>query len=160
MTIALAVFDLDGTLVDSRRDLADTANEASNIVGGVIGADGRSTESELDGYLDAIGPLLDPPLAISTLAARGLGLFRGKTEQLAHASVLYDLLCRADAQHDTRRSHVYYELAMRLAHTAAALDLVPSPTELTAIDRLRTAMLQHLDAIGVPRPGRPEPPGH
>ncbi len=137
--------------------LADTANEASNIVGGVIGADGRSTESELDGYLDAIGPLLDPPLAISTLAARGLGLFRGKTEQLAHASVLYDLLCRADAQHGTRRSHVYYELAMRLAHTAAALDLVPSPTELTAIDRLRTAMLQHLDAIGVPRPGQPEP---
>ena len=137
--------------------LADTANEASNIVGGVIGADGRSTESELDGYLDAIGPLLDPPLAISTLAARGLGLFRGKTEQLAHASVLYDLLCRADAQHGTRRSHVYYELAMRLAHTAAALDLVPSLTELTAIDRLRTAMLQHLDAIGVPRPGQPEP---
>ena len=138
--------------------LADTANEASNIVGGVIGADGFSTASELDSYLDAIGPLLDPPLAISTLAARGLSLFRGKTEQLAQASVLYDLLCRADARNGTRRSHVYYELAMRLAHTAAALDLVPSLTELTAIDRLRTAMLQNLDAIGVPRPGRPEPP--
>ena len=137
--------------------VADIANEASNIVGGVVAADGRSTKSELDGYLDSIGPLLDPPLTISTAAARELELFRGKTEQLAHPSVLYDLLCRADARQGTRRSHVYYELAMRLAHTAAALDLVPSPTELVVIDGFRTAMLQHLDAIGVPRPGQPAP---
>jgi len=50
--------------------LADAANEASNIVGGVLAADGRTTDSELDAYLDVIGPLLDPPLTVSTLAAR------------------------------------------------------------------------------------------
>jgi len=135
--------------------LADAANEASNIVGGVLAADGRNTDSELDAYLDVIGPLLDPPLTVSTLAARELRLFADAAEHLAAPTVMFDLLCRADAQHGTRRSHEYYEHALRLAHVAAALDLVPSPTEIAAIDGLRSALLAHLDAAGVPRPGRP-----
>lgn len=137
--------------------MADAANEASNIVGGVITADERVTDGELDAYLDAIGPLMDPPLAISTLAARDLQLFHGMTARLATPSVLFDLLARSDAQHGSQRSHVYYELAMRLAHVAAALDLVPSPSELTVIDSFRTALLRHLDGLGVPRPGQPPP---
>ncbi|MGB8859860.1 MAG: AAA family ATPase [Ilumatobacteraceae bacterium] len=137
--------------------LTDAAVEASNIVGGVLAADGRSTDGELDAYLDVIGPLLDPPLAISTRAARDLRLFDDKTAALAQPSVLFDLLCRADAQHGTQRSHVYYELALRLAHVAAALDLVPSTAELTVIDGFRTAMLQHLDTAGVTRPGQQPP---
>ncbi len=137
--------------------LADAANEASNIVGGVITADERVTDGELDAYLDAIGPLMNPPLAISTMAARDLHLFQGMTARLATPSVLFDLLARADAQQGSQRSHVYYELAMRLAHVAAALDLVPSPSELTVIDGFRTALLRHLDGLGVPRPGQPPP---
>ncbi len=137
--------------------LADVANEAANIVGGVLAADGRTTDGELDAYLDVVGPLLDPPLVVSTLVARDMRLFDGKTAALATPSVLFDLLCRADAQHGTQRSHVYYEHALRLAHVAAALDLVPSATELTFIDGLRTVLLQHMDAAGVPRPGQPPP---
>lgn len=135
--------------------LADAANEAANIVGGLIAADGRTTDGELTAYVDVIGPLLSPPLLTSTVAARDLQLFRGKTEQLGQPSVMFDLLARSDAQHGTHRSHLYYELALRLAHVAAALDLVPSASELEVIDGFRTAMLQHLDAIGVPRPGQP-----
>lgn len=137
--------------------LADSANEASSIVGGVISADDRMTDGELDAYLDAIGPLMDPPLAISTMAARQLQLFKGMTARLATPSVLFDLLARADAQHGSQRSHVYYERAMRLAHVAAALDLVPSSSELSVIDSFRTALLHHLDSLGVPRPGQPTP---
>jgi len=137
--------------------LADAANEASNIVGGVIFADDRITDGELDAYLDTIGPLMDPPLAVSTLAARQLQLFVGMTGKLSAPSVLFDLLARSDAQHGTQRSHVYYELALRLAHVGAALDLVPSSSELTVIDGFRTALLRHLDALGVPRPGQPPP---
>jgi len=134
---------------------ADVANEASNIVGGVISADERMTDGELDAYLDAIGPLMDPPLAVSTQTARELQLFKGMTARLSTPSVLFDLLARADAQRGSRRSHVYYELAMRLAHVGAALDLVPSSSELTVIDGFRTALLRHLDSLGVPRPGQP-----
>ena len=135
--------------------LADAANEAANIVGGLIAADGRTTDGELTAYVDVIGPLLSPPLLTSTVAARDLQLFRGKTEQLGQPSVMFDLLARSDAQHGTHRSHLYYELALRLAHVAAALDLVPSASELEVIDGFRTAMLQHLDTVGVSRPGQP-----
>ncbi len=137
--------------------LADAANEASNIVGGIISADDRMTDGELDAYLDAIGPLMDPPLVVSTQAARQLQLFAGMTGNLTTPSVLFDLLARSDAQQGSQRSHVYYELAMRLAHVGAALDLVPSPSELTVIDGFRTALLRHLDSLGVPRPGQPAP---
>ena len=135
--------------------LADAANEVANIVGGLISADGRSTDGELAGYIDVIGPLLSPPLHTTTVAARDLRLFNGMTERLGRPSVMFDLLAKADAQHGTRRSHVYYELALRVAHVTAALDLVPSASELEAIDGFRTAMLQHLDTVGVSRPGQP-----
>ena len=43
---------------------------------------------------------------------------------------------------------------MRLAHAAAAIDLVPSPDEIAAIDRFRDVLLAAIDAAGVARPGR------
>ena len=57
----------------------------------------------------------------------------------------------------TRRSHRYYELALRIAHVTAAVDLVPSPDEIAAIDRFRTTMLQAMDAAGIERPGQQRP---
>ena len=62
---------------------------------------------------------------------------------------------RRRQQRGTRRSHRYYELALRLAHVTAALDLVPSPDEIDAIDEVpQSRMLDHLDSMGVaaPRP--------
>ena len=69
--------------------------------------------------------------------------------------MLFDLLVRADARATTVRSHRYYAAALELAHMAAAIDLVPSPSEIEAIDTLRMAMLAAMDAAGVPRPGQP-----
>ncbi|MBI5087342.1 MAG: type VII secretion protein, partial [Actinobacteria bacterium] len=70
---------------------------------------------------------------------------------------MFDLLARADARSNSTRSHRYYDLALRLAHVTAALDLVPSPDEIDAIAVLRTTLLGHLDAVGVHRPGQPAP---
>jgi Holliday junction resolvasome RuvABC ATP-dependent DNA helicase subunit len=135
----------------------DAVIEASNLVAAIIAADGRLTDSELDAYLDSIGPLLDPPLFVTAARVRDSDLFSHRDDWLAGPSVLFDLLVRSDAKLHTRRSHRYYELAMRLAHVTAASDLVPSLNELQAIDTFRGRLLQAMDAIGVTRPGQPEP---
>ncbi|HEX3087855.1 MAG TPA: hypothetical protein VHQ23_04320, partial [Ilumatobacteraceae bacterium] len=43
----------------------DAVIEASNLIAAIIATDGRLTDSELDAYLDSIGPLLNPPLITS-----------------------------------------------------------------------------------------------
>ncbi len=136
---------------------ADATIEASNLVAAIIAADGRLSDSELDGYLDAIGPLLEPPLLTTAAHVRETDLFNHREQWLAEPSVLFDLFVKADGKHGTRRSHRYYELAMRLAHVTASLDLVPSLSELQAIDAYRSRLLHAMDAAGVTRPGQPEP---
>jgi hypothetical protein len=136
----------------------DAAIEASNLVAAVIAADGRLTDSELDAYLDSVGPLLEPPLLTSSAHVRETDLFDNREQWLAGPSVLFDLLVQADRKNGTRRSNRYYELAMRLAHVTAATDLVPSSDEIHAIDAYRTLLLQAMDAAGVPRPGQPDLP--
>ena len=116
----------------------DAVIEASNLVAAIIAADGRLTDSELDAYLDAIGPLLDPPLLTSASHVRETDLFRRRDEWLAFPSMLFDLLVKADRKNGTRRTNRYYELAMRLAHVTAAIDLVPASDEVQAIDTYRT----------------------
>ena len=135
--------------------VADAVIEASNLVAAVIAADGRLTDSELDAYLDSIGPLLTPPLIITAAQLRQSDLFSSRQEWLTEPGVLFDLLVKADRRDGTRRSNRYYELAMHLAHVTAAADLVPSQSEMQAIDSFRTGLLRAMDAAGVARPGRP-----
>ena len=137
---------------------ADAVIEASNLVAAIIAADGRLTDSELDAYLDSIGPLLDPPLITSASHVRETDLFSNRDDWLDDPSMLFDLLVQADRKHGTRRSNRYYELAMRLAHVTAATDLIPSSGELQAIDAYRTRLLQAMDEAGVARPGQPDQP--
>lgn len=144
---------------------ADAVIEASNLVAAIIAADGRLTDSELDGYLDSIGPLLDPPLLTSAMHVRETDLFTRRGDWLAEPSVLFDLLVKADRRDGTRRSNRYYEFALRLAHVTAAIDLVPSSDEIEAIDAYRTRLLKAMDEAGVARPGQPDldarkPAGH
>ncbi len=135
--------------------LAESTREAANLIAAVIDSDSRHTDSELDGYLDAVGPLLDPPLVTSSLKLRETGLIVGAAKWLAAPSPLYELLVQADASRGTERTHRYYERAMRLAHVAASLDLMPSPAELQAIESFRMLLLAALDDAGVRRPGQP-----
>jgi Holliday junction resolvasome RuvABC ATP-dependent DNA helicase subunit len=133
--------------------------EASDLVASVLASDGRLTTSELEGWLDDLGARLDPPVHATPQQLRDADLFTAKLPWVGTPSTLFDLLVRADARDGGRRSHTYYELALELAHAAAALDLVPSADEIAAIDRFRGTLLTTMDANGVPRPGRATPAG-
>ena len=138
--------------------VAECSVEANDLVSALLDSDGRLTTSELEGWLDDIGPRLTPPVFVSPQQLRESDLITGKRVWLARPSTLFDLLVKADSRDGRRRANTYYELAMKLAHASAAIDLVPSPDEITAIDGFRTTLLSALDAAGVPRPGQPATP--
>lgn len=134
---------------------SDVMRDAANLVAAIIDSDGRMTEDELRAYANDVGPLLDPPLFVTPDQLRETRVLQGTANWLLDVGPLLELLLGADRRDGTRRSHVYYERGLRLAHVVAAADLVPSPGELAAIDRLRGVMLRAMDAAGVPRPGAP-----
>lgn len=133
--------------------------EADALVSAIFDSDGRLTGAELEAWLDDIGTRLEPPVLISADSLRQSDLIRGKRCWVESPSTLFDLLLRADVRDGERRANAYYDLALKLAHASAAIDLVPSPDEITAIDQFRTTMLSAMDAAGVPRPGRPATTG-
>lgn len=136
---------------------AECTREAESIVAGVYSSDGRFTTSELEAWLDDLGPRLDPPVIITPQQLRDSDLLTRKDECLRAPSTLFDLLVKADARDGRRRANTYYDVALKLAHAAAAIDLVPSPDEIAAIDGFRTMLLAAMDAAGVARPGQPDP---
>ena len=149
---------VDGDLASlsgGRSHLADAVREAANLVSALVEADGRFTDAELDAWLDDVGPRLDPPVFVTRDRLREGDLLRGRGAWLSSPSTLFDLLVKADARDGDRRSHRYYARALELAHATAAVDLVPSPTELEAVDAYRSVLLGAMDAAGVERPGRP-----
>jgi AAA+ superfamily predicted ATPase len=152
---------VDGDLAalsGGRSHHADAVVEASNLVSALVEADGRLTDAELNAWLDDIGPLLDPPVFVTPDRLREGDLLRGRRTWLDRPSTMFDLLVRADARDGDRRSHRYYARALELAHAAAAVDLVPSPSELDAVDAYRSVLLAAMDGAGVERPGRPARP--
>ncbi|MGH9117419.1 MAG: hypothetical protein ACRD0A_05955, partial [Acidimicrobiales bacterium] len=132
---------------------AEATIEAGDLIAAVFDSDGRLSRDELRAWLDDIGPRLEPPVIITPDRLRAGGMLQGKRSWLDRPSTLFDLLLKADARDNGRRAARYYELAMRLAHAAAAADLVPSPDEIAAIDRYRSVLLTGFDAAGVSRPG-------
>jgi hypothetical protein len=129
--------------------------EACDLVSAILASDGRLTTSELEAWLDDIGPHLAPPVLISPQQLRESELITGRAGWLETPSTMFDLFVKADGRDGGRRAISYYEPALKLAHAAAALDLVPSPDEIAAIDRFRSMLLRTMDAAGVPRPGQP-----
>ena len=129
--------------------------EACDLVSAVFDSDGRLTTTELEAWLDDIGTRLDPPVLVTPQRLRESDLIVGKRRWLTRPTTLYDLLLKADARDGGRRANRYYELALKLAHAGAAVDLIPSPDEIAAIDEFRTMLLTAMDQAGVPRPGQP-----
>jgi AAA+ superfamily predicted ATPase len=157
--VSAFVDGIDGELsaLSGRTHRREAIVEASDLVSAVLDSDGRLTTNELEAWLDDLGTELEPPVSISSDLLRESDLITGKRGWLDRPSTLYDLLVRADARDAGRRAATYYELALKLAHATAAIDLVPSPDEIAAIDRFRTMLLSAMDAADVARPGQPAP---
>ncbi len=120
----------------------DVAIEAMNIAMALADADGRHGDTELMALAQAFGGRFGPSSTV------GLDGRRGWIER---PSTLFEILVGHDARDGTRTAWRYYELAMRIAHTVAGLDAVTSEDELTAIDRLRSTLLDAMRA-GPPSP--------
>jgi hypothetical protein len=129
-----ALRNLGGRSVTAR----DLAVECADIVGCVLAADGRLTDDELGAYLAAFADRLGGTLGRATVRdLRETALFTGRAEWADRRSPLFTLLVEADAARGTTTAERYRRLALALAYRTAALDRVPSPAELDAVDRLR-----------------------
>jgi len=151
---------IDGVASDLRElagsdHAVDVVVEAADLVAAVADSDGRLSGAELRAWLDSVGHRLQPPVIVTPERLREGGMLDGKARWLHRPSTLIDLLLKADARDGGRRAARYYELGFRLAHAVAAVDLVPSPAEVAAIDRYRAMLLGAFDTAGVPRPGAP-----
>ncbi len=145
--------DLAGLAGESHRD--DCLREASDVVSALLDADGRLTDSELRAWLDDVGALLSPPVIVTPQRLRDGEMLAGRAAWIERPSTLFDLMVKADARDGERRANRYYDLALKLAHATAAIDLIPSPDEIDAIDRFRSTLLRTMDANSVRRPGQP-----
>jgi AAA lid domain/ATPase family associated with various cellular activities (AAA) len=133
--------------VDTSRLRSDVVVDAYNLACGFIDADGLHTDDELWALIRAFGPQVETDLARATpRALRDAGLVAGRRSYLEQPSTLLDILVRSDARDGGGRAAVYARRAAQIGHAIASLDLLPSRTELDAVERFRAMVQRTLDA--------------
>lgn len=142
--------------VDGRHLESDVATEAFNLVTALIDVDRSHTDNELWGVIFAFGRWMPDQLARAKPDdLRRSSLLVGRAAWLAQASPMFEILVTADRRFGTAHSRSYYDRALHLAFTVAALDAAPSRAELQAIDALRTLLLAAMAGL----PASPLTPG-
>ena len=138
----------------------DVATEAFNLTTALIDVDRSHTDDELWGLIFAFGRWLpDQLVRAKPDDLRRSDLLAGRASWLDQVSPLFEILVAADRRFGTAHSRTYYDRALNLAFTVAALEAAPSRTELQAIDSFRTLMLQAMADLPssplAPREGAP-----
>ncbi|HKH03565.1 MAG TPA: AAA family ATPase [Acidimicrobiales bacterium] len=146
--------------VRSDRLRADVVVEAFNLACAFVDADGLHTDPELWALAATFGHRMDTEIGRSQPAdIRDSGLLTGRKAWLDEPSALLGVLADADAREGGTRGLLYARLGSQVGHVVAALDLVPSRTELLAVDRFRTTVHQALsgsrEKVGAPAGGPP-----
>jgi hypothetical protein len=133
--------------IDTSRLRSDVVVDAYNLACGFIDADGLHTDDELWALIRAFGPQVRTDLARATpRALRDAGLVAGRRSYLEQPSTLLDILVRSDARDGGRRAGIYARRAAQIGHAIASLDLLPSHTELDAVERFRAMVQRSLEA--------------
>ena len=146
--------------VDTARLRADVEVEAYNLTCAFIDADGLHTDDELWALAAAFGHRMPSDIGRATPAhIREAGLVVGRRALLGRPSALLEVLATADARDGGIRSQRFERRGAHIGHTVAALDLLPSRTELDAIEGFRAtvqaAVSSARDAGGRARPTTP-----
>ncbi len=136
--------------IDTSRLRSDVVVDAYNLACGFIDADGLHTDDELWALIRAFGHRMKTDLARATpRALRDSGLVAGRRSYLEQPSTLLDILVRSDARDGGARTAIYARRAAQVGHAIASLDLLPSRTELDAVERFRAMVQRTLDAARV-----------
>jgi hypothetical protein len=123
--------------------------DAYNLSCGFIDADGLHTDDELWALIGAFGPRMKTGLARATPGElRDAGLLAGSRSYLERPSTLLDILVRSDARDGGGRTAIYARRGAQIGHAVASLDLLPSRTELGAIERFRAMVQRELEVSG------------
>jgi hypothetical protein len=126
----------------------DAASDAFSLTTALIDIDKSHTDDELWGLIFAFGRWM-PDQLMRALPddLRRSGLLVDRAEWLATPSALFEILVGADRRFGTAHARTYYDRALHLAFTVAALEAAPSRAELQAIDELRTLLLAAMDGL-------------
>ena len=144
--------------IDTSRLRSDVVVDAYNLACGFIDADGLHTDDELWALIRAFGHQVKADLGRATpRALRDAGLVAGRRSYLERPSTLLDLLVRADARDGGARAGTYARRAAQIGHAIASLDLLPSRTELDAVERFRGMVQTTLDTARGGEPGAGSP---
>lgn len=138
----------------------DVATEAFNLTTALIDVDRSHTDDELWGLIFAFGRWLPDQLARAKPDdLRRSDLLVGRSAWLDQVSPMFEILVAADRRFGTSHSRNYYDRALNLAFTVAALEAAPSRAELQAIDHFRNLLLTAMAGLPssplAPRTGPP-----
>ncbi|HET6774191.1 MAG TPA: AAA family ATPase [Acidimicrobiales bacterium] len=143
--------------VDVGRLRADVELEAYNLACAFVDADGLHTDDELWALIATFGHRLPSDLGRATPAhLRDAGMLAGRRAQLERPSAMLEVLATADARDGGARAERFARHGAQIGHAVAALDLLPSRTELVAVETFRSTVQQAVDAAAAaagPRPG-------
>lgn len=146
--------------LDGRQADQDVATEAFHLVTALIDVDRTHTDNELWGVIFAFGKWMPSQLMRAKPAdLRRSSLLDGRAGWLDQVSPLFEILVAADRRFGTAHSRTYYDRALHLAFTVAALDAAPSRGELQAIDALRSRLLEAMADLPASPLGSPPASG-
>jgi AAA lid domain/ATPase family associated with various cellular activities (AAA) len=133
--------------VDVGRLRADVELEAYNLACAFVDADGLHTDDELWALIATFGHRLPSDLGRATPAhLRDAGLVAGRRALLERPSAMLEVLASADARDGGARTERFARLGAQIGHAVAALDMLPSRTELLAVETFRATVQGAVDA--------------
>jgi hypothetical protein len=148
--VAAAMRDVVARLpeIDGRRMDQDVATEAFNLVAALIDVDRSHTDNELWGLIFAFTRWLPGDMVMAKPDdLRRSELLVDRAAWLERPSPMFEILVTADRRFGTAHARTYYDRALHLAFTVAALEAAPSRAELGAIDALRSHLLAAMGGL-------------